>query len=185
MKIQKKLIFSLTIVMSVFLIGCNKSVQTESITNTEVPASSENTTVSAQTSQSQSQEGAIQTYSAADQQIINDALAMNDKTVCEKSSTKEIVDACKKSIDANNAAQAEKEKSLAQIKEQNEKMNAYVYNGDYMKCLTLEDSNLARSCELNILSNKAIQQNDQRICQKGTSKDVQNECQNIYEQNKP
>jgi hypothetical protein len=104
-----------------------------------------------------------------------------DPKLCEQLSSKDAEDACKIEIEVQ-LKQDEKLIEQKQLSDSEQlKSNEFVATGNYSGCKELTLPNQVKDCELNILSNKAIDEKDTSWCDKAsTEKNIQ-DCILLYQ----
>ncbi len=184
MKNNKSLITGISLCL-LFLAGCGQTVSNQEASinplNTKTAASTEpNTNISA--TDKAAFDGAVQlkdeefcnkiidknykmecVTKLQDLQYLSEAISKLDSQICSKISNLDQQNACKISVEVG---QKEAEKSQA-FSSEVEKGNQIVAGGDYSQCAKqLTNKTLISSCELNILSAKALETKDATLCNK-------------------
>lgn len=67
------------------------------------------------------------------------------------------------------------------IQKQAELSSEIEQSGDYMRCKELTDPNFIKTCELNILSKKAVELENENECQKATDEETRERCNDIFQ----
>lgn len=116
-----------------------------------------------------------------DQAQSNEAQQKMNATICEKLSTKDKQDACKIQVEVLVKQQLEREKLKAELASNNKIRVSIDQSGDYTRCkeLTMESAQL--TCEVNLLSSKAIDFKTESWCDKATIQKAKTICHAMYQ----
>ncbi len=100
--------------------------------------------------------------------LTDKALTSNDSSWCQKATSTEVESACQSSFDKPRDNSALQPDILDQT----------IAAGDFQKCLILTNDAEIRTCESNILTDKALASNDSSWCQKATLEESKTDCLN-------
>jgi hypothetical protein len=114
----------------------------------------------------------------ADQTRFESAIKALDKNLCSQVANKDKQAACKIQIDILLKNKENQTKQIEQNDALYKQFNDIVKSGDVAACKQLKDENLFKSCEFNILANKALTAKDESFCLKISDPAGQTECKN-------
>lgn len=113
------------------------------------------------------------------------ALIQKDQTFCEELSTEDKKQACKVRLEVM-AKEAETQEMQKQTLEEDQKnVASLLQEKDYASCKNLKLESSRYDCEMNILSNEALQQKDPAWCDKASIPEAQKACHELYQTNQP
>lgn len=120
----------------------------------------------------------------ADQKIVDEAFAKLDASLCEKLSQNKTKfdfsskrDACKIKIEVEQKRISQQQEQESTIEKTQNLKDQIIAGGDYTRCKELTDKNFSATCELQILSNKALQTNDKSWCSKASTEETKKQCE--------
>lgn len=108
------------------------------------------------------------------------AFTQKDQALCEKLSNEDKKQACKTRIEVMMKESQTQQQQQDQFQQDQKNMAALIEKKDYTSCKTLQLSSSQYDCELNILSNLALQQKDLKVCDKASSKEILSACQELF-----
>ncbi len=112
--------------------------------------------------------------------LMNRALEELDPQLCEQlKAVEDEVEACKAKVEAAGNVADAKEKELAALRTQMSLSDEIVEEEDVTRCAELGEE-YVKSCELDILLNKAFEENDITLCQQASSADTVTLCETKF-----
>ncbi len=115
----------------------------------------------------------------ADEATLQQALDKNDAALCDKLSSQDHIQACKITIETSRKRVQQQKDQESNIQNMQKLRDEIVSNGDPARCPEIQDNNFRSVCELQILSNKALQTKDPSWCDKASSNELKAKCKEI------
>jgi hypothetical protein len=192
MKTNQYLLGTLLILPVLFIAGCQSDEAANSTPNSSNPAAGQTAAKEVSMADQTAFQGAMQLKDVSfcdkisdaeykqkclttlqDNKISAEAIEKKDSSLCEKISFKDGVETCKMQLDIEKKALAKQEEAQKQQQLAVEISNT----GDITACQKITDSNIQASCELNIITNKAVAAKDLKICKQGTTEKIISICE--------
>lgn len=114
--------------------------------------------------------------------ITQQALQKKSKVTCNKINLARYRETCKQKVEDLLKLEREKAEQAEKLAEMSELAQEINDSGDVTRCKELENENFEKTCELNILVNKAIQAKSKDSCGEASTKELQKQCADDFAQ---
>lgn len=115
-----------------------------------------------------------------DKQVMAEAVANLDASRCDALSSEDSRTACEIEVETEMNVQTEREGEQQMQVSDDARMEAILESGDHTRCQELQLENSILDCELNILTNKAVQENNIAICDQASTENAQTICRENF-----
>lgn len=117
----------------------------------------------------------------SDGKTAQEALAKSDASLCSKLSSTDSQQACQIYIQADLQTKAAAKAAEDQIKKDDTLRDQIILSGDYTRCQEIKTEGDRHSCEVNILTEKALQAKNISWCDKASQQEMRDVCRMQYD----
>lgn len=104
------------------------------------------------------------------------AVKERNSKLCKSINLERYKEACNLRVKEQIAQDEEQKREQQRVNEMTQKSQEIHDSGDVTRCKELEDKNFQEVCELNILVNKALEENNKASCNEASTKELQKRC---------
>ena len=113
----------------------------------------------------------------SDNKVLEEAIKNIDASLCSNLSTEDKQEACKIEIEVSVKENEKNAEDLAEIEKNSDLFSSITENDDKTNCAQLKDPNLIETCEIKILTNKAIKSGTLDACDESSTEKIKQACQ--------